>query len=274
MLVVSLRDLLSSKHTSLWKVSYMARLVALGSSATVNDVEHNYTHLLLIGTNENPILIDAGENPLGKIKDLGFQDDALEDIILTHFQSDMVGGLPNLFMHMWLQGRSAAIRIFGLWHCLERIRSMLAFHGWELWPNFFPVGFYGVQPEAGAPVLENDDFRISAFPMKHEIPTIGLRIENKKTNTVLAYTSETEPHENVLWMAHQADILVHEAAGDIPGHSSAEQAGQVATEAQVKSLYLINYQVWDADPNELIPQAQSTYNGPITLLKDMDTIEF
>jgi ribonuclease Z len=236
----------------------MARIVALGTASMVNDAEHDYTHLLLIGEEDSPILIDVGENPLGKIKDLGLQDEALQDIILTHFQSNMVGGLPNMFMHMWLQGRTASVRIYGLMHCLERIRSMLSFHGWELWPNFFPVGFFGVREEAGAPVIDNADFTIHAFPMAHKPPTIGLRILNKHTGRVVAYTAETAPHENVLWLAHDADILIHESAGNDAsandmGNSTAEQAGRLATEANAKSLYLINYEVWDADPTELIP---------------------
>lgn len=252
----------------------MARIVALGTAATVNDAEHNYTHLLLIGDYDSPILIDVGENPLGKIKDLGLQDEALQDVILTHFQSNMVGGLPNMFMHMWLQGRTASMRIYGLFHCLERIRSMLSFHGWELWPNFFPVGFFGVREDAGAPVIDNADFLIHAFPMAHTPPTIGLRIEHKATGQIMAYTSETAPDENVLWLAHEADFLIHEASGDREGNSTPEQAGQIATEAGAKSLYLINYQVWDTDPQELIPRARTTYAGDIILLSDMDEIEF
>jgi ribonuclease BN (tRNA processing enzyme) len=141
----------------------MARIVALGTASMVNDAEHDYTHLLLIGEEDSPILIDVGENPLGKIKDLGLQDEALQDIILTHFQSNMVGGLPNMFMHMWLQGRTASVRIYGLMHCLERIRSMLSFHGWETLAQFLPRWFFGVREEAGAPVIDNADFTIHAF---------------------------------------------------------------------------------------------------------------
>lgn len=252
----------------------MARLVALGTAATVNDAEHDYTHLLLIGEEDSPILIDAGENPLGKIKDLGLQDEALQDVILTHFQSNMVGGLPTMFMHMWLQGRTASVRIYGTFHCLERIRSMLSFHGWENWPNFFPVGFFGIQETPAAPLIDNADFRIHAYPMAHHPPSIGLRIENKLTGRTIAYTSETAPHENVLWLAHNADILIHEVAGETQGNSTAEQAGQMATDAGVKALYLINYQVWDTDPHELIPRARSTYAGEVHLLADMDEIEF
>ncbi|MBC8098096.1 MAG: hypothetical protein H7Y11_01520, partial [Armatimonadetes bacterium] len=45
----------------------MAKILINGSAAADNDA-HNYnTHLLLIGARGEPVLIDAGSNPLGKI---------------------------------------------------------------------------------------------------------------------------------------------------------------------------------------------------------------
>ena len=49
----------------------MAKTVILGSAAAVNDATHDYTHFLLIGDQGSPILVDAGSNPLGKLKNLG-----------------------------------------------------------------------------------------------------------------------------------------------------------------------------------------------------------
>ena len=38
----------------------MARVIILGSAAAVNDAQHDYTHFLLIGEQDSPILVDAG----------------------------------------------------------------------------------------------------------------------------------------------------------------------------------------------------------------------
>jgi ribonuclease Z len=252
----------------------MARLAVLGSAAAVNDANHDYTHFILIGERDTPVLVDAGSNPLGKIKNLGINDEALQDVILTHFHPDHVSGIPNMMMHMWLLGRQAAIRFYGLHHCINRTEDLMANYGWHEWPNFFPVAFHRVKERSGAPVMENKDFRITAWPVKHFVPTIGLRIENKVNGRVLAYSCDTEPTPSMLELAKDADILIHEAAGPPPGHSTARQAGEIATQVGAKCLYLIHYQVWNTDPEPLVPEAKQTYDGPVFLCRDYDVFEF
>ena len=69
--------------------------------------------------------------------------------------------------------------------------------------------------------------------------------------------------------------MIHEAAGfDGMGHTDARQAGEIASEAGAKSLYLIHYQVWNADPEPLVAEAKETFDGPVYLCKDFDEFEF
>jgi len=252
----------------------MARVVILGTAAAVNDATHDYTHFLLIGDSGTPILVDAGSNPLGKIKNLGIDDDSLQDIILTHFHPDHVSGIPNMFMHMWLLGRKTPMRIYGLPHCINRIEDTLEAYGWQEWPNFFPVSFIRISQREDAPLMENEDFAIRAFPVKHFVPTIGMRITNKHNGHLLGYGCDTEPCEGVRKIAQDADILIHEAAGPPPGHSTAKQAGEIARDMGAKSLYLIHYQVWNANPEPLVAEAQEVYDGPVFLCRDYDEFEF
>lgn len=252
----------------------MARITILGSAAAVNDATHDYTHFLLQGEHDTPILVDAGSNPLGKIKNLGLDDESLQDIILTHFHSDHVGGIPNMMMHMWLLGRRAPLRIYGIHHCIHRVENMMEAYGWTDWPNFFPVSFHRVSERDNAPVLENNDFTITAFPVKHFIPTIGLRIYDKHKGTTLGYSCDTEPCDGVRRIAANVDVLLHEAAGPPPGHSTAQQAGQIATECGAKQLWLIHYQVWNVNPTPLVQEAAHAFNGPIVLCNDFDVFEF
>ncbi len=252
----------------------MARITILGSAAAVNDATHDYTHFLLHGQNNTPILVDAGSNPLGKIKNLGIDDESLQDIILTHFHSDHVGGIPNMMMHMWLLGRRAPLRIYGIHHCIHRVENMMEAYGWTDWPNFFPVSFHRVSERDNAPVLENSDFTITAFPVNHFIPTIGLRIYDKHRGTTLGYSCDTEPCDGVRRIAKGVNVLLHEAAGPPPGHSTAQQAGQIATEGGAERLLLIHYQVWNVDPEPLVDEAKRSFDGPIALCKDFDVFEF
>ena len=136
------------------------------------------------------------------------------------------------------------------------------------------TSFHRVSERNNAPVLENEDFLITSWPVKHFVPTIGLRILNKLTGNVLAYSCDTEPTPSLDELAANADLLIHEAAGLGPGHSSAKQAAEIATKVNAQSLYLIHYHVWNTDPAPLVPEAQRAYNGPIHLCKDFDEFKF
>lgn len=245
----------------------MARLIILGTASAVSDENHDNTHLLLEGE-KSVILIDCGSNAVVKLKRFGIHYERLTDMILTHFHPDHVFGVPILLMHMWLLGRKRALRVYGLNHCIERTEDMMHAFSWASWPNFFPVAFHRVTERPGMLVLDNDEFRITSYPVKHFIPTIGLRILSKASGKVVGYTCDTEPVPNIIEIGRNADLLLHESAGEDGGHSSARQAGEMATEAGAKKLVLVHYNVWDADPSLLVPQAKETYDGPVDLAED------
>lgn len=251
----------------------MARIIILGSAAAVSDADHDNTHFLIEGE-QGAILVDCGSNPMGKLARLGLDDAQMQDVILTHFHPDHVSGFPNMVMQMWLMGRQAPMRVFGLAHCLNRTEDMMAAFAWAEWPNFFPVTFHRVQERDAALVLDNDEFHILAYPTRHFIPTIGLRITHKPSGRVIAYSCDTEPIPALHELGRNADVYIHEAAGEGFGHSSARQAGEVATAAGAASLHLIHYQVWNTDPAPLVDEARETFSGEVRLLVDGDIIEF
>jgi len=122
--------------------------------------------------------------------------------------------------------------------------------------------------------LDADEFRVFTSPVQHLVPTIGLRIEFLQANKVLAYSCDTEPCPQVVELASEADVLIHEAAGTSSGHSSAAQAAGVAREANAKSLYLIHYPTGDTNYRSLLEEATQVYSGPVKLAEDFMTLDF
>jgi ribonuclease Z len=151
---------------------------------------------------------------------------------------------------------------------------MMDLYEWSNWPNFYPVVLQPIPLEEMSLVLENDELRIFSSPVRHLIPNIGLRIEFAGTNKTLTYSSDTEPCPEVARLATGVDVLVHEATGATPGHSSAAQAGQVASQAGAGSLYLIHYDSRNSDPQLLVEAASQFYSGPVKLTKDFMELEF
>lgn len=250
----------------------MPKVIILGSSNAVPSIDHENTHLVIIG-DERTLLVDCVSNPIVRLEQAGVDYDDLTDIIITHFHPDHVSGVPLLLMDMWLMGRTKPLNIYGLHYTMDRLEDLMGFYGWADWPNFFSVGFYRLPEAEMAYVLDCDDFKISSSPVHHMIPTIGIRVECKKTDKILAYSCDTEPCEQTVRLAEGANILIHEAAGAIYGHSSAEQAGEIAARAEVGRLYLIHYPTGRYAKGDIAAEAARTYKGEIIVAKDFMTIE-
>ncbi len=244
----------------------MGKIVILGSANAVPDALHANTHLL-IQEGARGILVDCPGNPLVKLKQIGQSLDGLSDIILTHFHPDHVSGVPLLLMDLWLSGRQLPLTIHGLTDTLDRMEVMMNLFNWQSWPGFFQVNFHRLPIMASAGVLMDDDFVITASPVQHLIPTVGIRIDFQQSGKAVAYSSDTEPCQNVADLAQNADILIHESAGRLKGHSSPDQAGDVARKAGVRALYLIHYPT-DTDPDQWMGEASQFFAGPVFMAVD------
>lgn len=250
----------------------MTKLIILGTSNAVATEGHENAHMVLVGSTRT-LMIDCVSSPLLRLRRAGVAFDQVTDLILTHFHPDHVSGVPLLLMDMWLLGRRKPLQIYGLSYTLERVQTMMDLYGWSSWPDFFPVSFETVPGEELTKVLENEDFRVLSSPVRHLIPTIGLRIEATAGQKVIAYSCDTEPSDEVARLAAGADILIHEAAGRGRGHSSAQQAAEVARQAEAGRLLLIHYPTGTGNPADLIEAAKTAFQGDVDLAQDFMELE-
>ncbi len=245
----------------------MAHLVILGTSNAIPAPGHDTTHLAVVDE-AGVVLVDCSGTPTLRLGQAGISLEAVTDLITTHFHPDHVSGVPLLLMNMWLMGRQAPLRIYGLHHCLERLEDVMGFYQWENWPNFFPVAFHRLPEREHILVLERDSYRIFSSPVRHLVPTIGLRIEADGSGRAVAFSGDTEPCPSIVRLAGGCDLLIHEASGAGLGHSSATQAGQAAREAEVERLMLIHYPTTGADLEALEREARQAFSGDVSLAKD------
>jgi ribonuclease Z len=251
----------------------MPKLVILGTSNAIPDENHDNTHMALVSEGRT-VLIDCVNNPIVRLQQAGLDLFQIKDLILTHFHPDHVSGVPALLMNSWLLGRREPLKVYGLAHTLDRLKKLMDAYDWESWPDFFQVDFHYISPAPMSLVLEDAEYRMLASPVHHLVPTIGLRIEMLQANQVLAYSCDTEPCQEVVDLASGADMLIHEATGKGVGHSSAEQAGSIAHQAEVDRLLLIHYPNRGFDPSPLVDRAKTSFPGRVNLAEDLMTIEF
>jgi len=251
----------------------MVKLIVLGTASAVPDMNHENTHFVLT-SEAGSILVDCVGTEILRLERAGVQLEDLNHIILTHCHPDHISGLPALLLSMWLLGRRKPLGLYGLSHTLNCIEQMMELYEWRTWPDFFPVEFCHLPAQEMAFVLENQDLRIFSSPVRHIIPTIGLRIESKATGKAIAYSCDTEPCVQVEKLAEDVEILLHEATGQHVGHSSSAQAGGVANRSGTKRLYLIHYPPNLYGSQDLLDQAILNYSGEVLFAEDFQEFIF
>jgi ribonuclease Z len=251
----------------------MNSLIILGSAHSIPDKNHGNTHMLVASPSQS-VLIDCGGDVVQRLQNIDFSYENLSDIILTHFHPDHVSGAPLLLMTMWLMGRRKPINIIGNQHTISRIKTLMDLYGWQDWPDFYPLSFIEVQNTNMSKIIDGSDLRIFASPVSHMIPTIGLRVEFTQSGTAFAYTADSEPCQQIIELAENVDILLHEATGDSPGHSSPRQAGQSAALAGAKALCLIHYAARGEDIITLLHEARQFFQGQVRAAEDMMVVNF
>jgi ribonuclease Z len=214
-------------------------LYLLGTGAAASDA-HRTTTMLALEEAGCLVLVDCGGDAAQRLLALGLDPTALDAIILTHEHPDHIGGFPLLIEKLWLLGRRSPIPVYGPAAALtvaQRIFGAFDTSGWEGLPECV---WHEVALEPGAPVFDNEAFRVTATPVIHPVPTIGLRFE-AAGGSVVAYSCDTARSGNVVELARNADLLIHEATGSEPGvHSSAEEAAETAAEAGAYRLVLVH----------------------------------
>jgi ribonuclease Z len=251
----------------------MAKLVFLGTASALAYPGHENSFFVLEGESSS-VLVDCAARALRRLQEANINLDHLNDLIITHFHPDHVSGLPNLLMGMWLLGRKTEFTVHGNAHSIQRAIKMMELFEWEAWKGMYPVYFNHIPESELAPVLSTPDFQIRSSPVEHLIPTLGLRIECQEGDFTLAYSSDTNPIEETVRLGSGADILIHEAAGDAPGHTTPAEAGEIAARADANELYLIHYSLQGETKAEtLLAGAKKTFPRKVILAEDLMEID-
>jgi len=215
----------------------MAVVHLLGTGAAASDARRTTT-MLAVEDAGSVVLIDCGGDAVQRALASGIDPDAIDALIVTHEHPDHAGGFALFMERIWLLGRKRPIPVIGIEPALRQARRVLeAFDtsGWDL-PA---IEWRTVEHTAGAEVLRDGRWRITAAPGVHSVPTIGVRVDTMGGGT-MAYSCDTERTPAIVELARGAELLVHEATGGFPGHASNEDAAEVAREAGAGRLVLVH----------------------------------
>ncbi len=251
----------------------MAELLLLGSGAALNDGSREPTALALRGR-QSTILIDCGANPVRQLQRLDVPLDSIERLILTHSHPDHTSGFALLVEMLWLGGRRHPLPIHGPADAIDLARR--AFAQWDVrdWQGLPELQWREVALEIGASIATGADFELRAAPGRHSVPVIGVRARDLHDGGKMVYGADGEPSPGIRVLARRADLLVHEATGAFPNHSTAEGAAELAQAASVKRLVLVHLAPGVNDLEAQRLAAAEIFGGEVFMGRDLDRYEF
>ena len=219
-------------------------------------------------------LVDAGTGSAATMQLAREPTRHLRAILVTHFHSDHITGIPDFNLGSWVAGRSAPLRIMGPVG-VERVVAgfneayaldrgyRIAHHGAQLLPA--ALGVLHAEPVTPGVVLDENGLTVTAFAVDHRpvAPAYGYRFDYRGRSVVVSGDTVVVPSLEAA--AKDADLLLHDVlsvpivsaleagarqAGireakifeDIPSyHAPAAELGALAERAGVRMLGLYHF---------------------------------
>lgn len=245
--------------------------------------------VIVIG--EKWFVVDAGRGATMRIAATDLKYANLRAVFLTHLHSDHTAGLPDLFDTSWQFGRKTKpLQLYGPRGTQRLSRAMLDFfhddihYRRDLLEKHPAVGATIATHIVGEGVVYDDgQVRVTAFAEDHRPvePAFGYRFDAGGKSIVVS--GDTRPNENLIRFAKGAGVLVLEAylpehflKVDTPEvaarlmhyHTSAEEAGEIAARAGVKTLVLTHLIPANAE-NTFRERAAKKFKGTIIVGRDL-----
>jgi ribonuclease Z len=258
----------------------------------------------LVEAGDQKLLIDAGRGATIRLSQLDIPIGRIDVQLLTHYHSDHVSCLPDVWLTGWLEShfgrRRTPYKVIGptgakrLIENLERayaddIKIRAADEQLPLSGIATAVSEY----DRDGPVYERNGVKIIAFEVDHGDvikPCYGYRIEYGGRAAV--FSSDTRYNENVIKHGKGADLLVHEVAMARPelmkeayirriiGHHTVPyDCGRVFAQTRPKLaafthiVLLASNEVPPPSLDDLVAEVRQTYDGPLAVGEDLMSFE-
>ncbi|MDE0003877.1 MAG: MBL fold metallo-hydrolase [Rhodospirillaceae bacterium] len=260
---------------------------------------------ILVEAGEYQLLFDAGRGVTQRLQQLEISLSDIDAVFITHFHSDHLSGLPDLWLTGWLPPpfgrRSQPMRVIGpdgLSEILTGLRQafdpdiQIRLVDEQLPPRGieFDIREYS---EDGI-VFDEEGVTVTAFAVDHGQyikPSYGYRVDHAGRSVVLS--GDTRFDENLIEAARGADVVIHEVAAAreemlafderiqliLDHHTTPEEAGMVFDRVGPKlALYshltlLSSPESPEVTVEELIQRTRTNYTGRLLVGEDLMRLE-
>ncbi len=244
------------------------KLIFYGTTGAVPTKDNTNVSFTVIAENIS-LLVDTSGCPTHALLKTGIHPPDLNAVVLTHAHPDHLYAFPSLIHNLWLLKRKKPLYIISNQDTATKAKQLYEVFSLLTKEGLFPIEW--ITFEEGSIDLF-PGLLLTLFPVKHSAPACGVKIST--TSSSLVYSSDTTPSERVVQAAKGATALIHEATGsehheeqlNADGHSSARQAGTIAEQAGIATLYLCHFDFRQGIvPAKLQHEAQAAFSGQVII---------
>lgn len=265
----------------------IAHAAQANSTLLSNNSNTNGMHLILLGTAGGPtpkknraapsqvimidgeaFVIDCGNGVAQQFVKAGLKLSSLRHIFITHHHSDHNADYGNLILLAWAADLNHRVDTYGPKPLVRMTKLFLQMNAYDIHTRIQDEGraslanmIYPHQIDTDGVVYNNGRTKVSCARVVHPPvnPSFAYRFDHQGKSIVIS--GDTTYSENLVKLAQEADILVHEVmhvqaldkllASEVQAtrlkdhlfasHSNFEQVGRVATEAKAKKLVLSHF---------------------------------
>ncbi len=274
------------------------RVTLLGTGTPRPDPQR-FGPATLVEVGNQKLLFDAGRGVPIRLSQLHMPLARVDVLFLTHYHSDHVSGIPDLWLTAWLPGgggRKQPWRVIGPTGAKELMANLERAYAADVRIRIAdqqlpPEGAAVLTEEFAADgvVYERDGVRVTAFEVDHGDaikPAYGYRVDYQGKSALMS--GDTRFSENVIRHGTGVDLLVHAVAGAKPEllqdpvvrrildhHTLPPAAATVFNRTQPKLAvytHIVLQRTATVPPptvEEIVAETRKTYAGPLQAGEDL-----
>jgi ribonuclease Z len=172
-----LKFLLENYLKAFFIALYM-KIVFLGTGSMVPTKERAQSSVYVEHVGEH-MLFDCGEGTQRQLRIAGISPAKVSKIFLTHWHGDHFFGLPGMLENMGKHKAEKLVHVYGPRGTKKRLKQMMSSF---LLQNKIEVVAHDISKEGV--VVDEKHYRVKAVLVKHSVPCLAYRIEEKKKRRV------------------------------------------------------------------------------------------
>ncbi|QGU03350.1 MBL fold metallo-hydrolase [Corynebacterium comes] len=272
------------------------RVTLLGTGSPIPSTDR-FGFSVLVQAGEKNYVIDAGRGAIIRLIQAGVEAGQVDGLFLTHFHSDHVISIDDLWMTGYVPafgGREGTFNVYGpegVSNIVDNVR--------DAFQNDIDVrvadgevqrdttGIQAHEFTEDGVIFDQDGLQVTMFDVQHDPanvikPSKGFRIDYNGKSVLIS--GDTIPHENVVTYGKDVDLMLHEVAAFqdrnvlpqvISHHTTPDQAGEIFAEAKPKLAVYTHFvngipgKVEGITDEEMISRTKENYDGEVVLGEDL-----